>query len=563
MADRRQHKDRRRSWVRQRRDRRKGDQQVIVLELSSNDLHVVELEKSAGETRPDEVASSAINWRQSAPSLNSAEGRAELTAAFREVARQYSMHAAEIRLVLTGEFCVLRTIRGTLEEVRNELHQLHERSRLYLSLGPGEKVLVSNTQALDARHARALAAVCNRSTLETIQSAAEAAGIEVSVIEPALSALNRAVARLSPPPAGSYLLVHLNPSGMEVGVCHEGQLLLDYRPGGQAGVVDLPNLLSNHLNRLSRHVGRYLRCAPPTLDHLYLCGDDEAVQAAAKQFKRQSAFEVHYVRAADVKATWKISDESTFDATAVALGSLLATYLPAGDADAPNLMQHIIDRKREPLRPRLVRSALPLAATLLAAATLGVLNSREAQELAIMQTELDGLAVAEARATELRLQLLAAKSKLTQLEKLAARLPPELGNALIRRLAGCMPGDVWLNRVEVIDRTTVQLQGASYQTAGVYDFVRWLEQAPGLAEVALKGTSPSSSASGPTTGFDLELTVAEFDGAHSAPSKGGARGGIAHAGGIRAANAHPAANPSPVLSPQGRGVSGTKVARHE
>jgi hypothetical protein len=433
-------------------------------------------------------------------------------------------------MVLSGEFCVLRTIRGTVEEVRSELQQLEQRSRLYLSLGPGEKVLVSNTRALDARHAQALSAVCNRATLETIQSAADAAGIEIAVIEPALSALSRAVMRLPETPTGSYLLVHVNPSGVEVGVCHEGQLLLDYRPGGQTGGVDLPTLLQKHLNRLSRHVGRYLRTSPPELNHLYLCGDVKTAEAAMRQFKRQSSLNVHFVRPQDVKATWQI-DESADDVTAAALGALLGTYLPVGDADAPNLMQHIIDRKRQPMRPLLVRSAIPLAATLLLAATLGVVNVREEKALNVMRSELDSLAVVEARATELRLQLLASKTKLTQLEKLAAQLPSDLGNALVQRLAQCMPSDVWLSRLEVTDSLTVKLHGASYLEAGVYDFVRWLEQAPGLREVALKSTSPSSSANGPTTNFELELTLANFANptvvaGNPPPSKGGAKGGI-------------------------------------
>jgi Tfp pilus assembly protein PilN len=508
MFDRRQSRDRRRTSARERR--RKGDQRVFVIELSSSDLGIVELQKSADEERVDEVTSTSCIWRQSAASLNSADGCAELTAAFREVAREHSMHGAEIRVVLTGEFCVLRMFRGTVETVRAELQQLEQRSRLYLSLGPGEKVLVSNTQSLDARHAHAVAAVCNRATLETIQSAAEAAGIEIAVIEPALSALSRAVTRLPETPAGAYLLVHLNPSCMEVGVCHDGQLLLDYRPSGRTAVADLPGLLETHLNRLSRHVGRYLRVATPAIDRIYLCGEDELVRAATQQFQRQSKLRVLQVRPTDVKATWHLSDKAAGDVSAAALGALLATYRPAGDVDAPNLMKHIIDRKRQPLRPTLIRSAIPLAATLLVMATLAAINRREERSLELMRAERESLTVKEARATELRLQLMAAKVKVTQLEKLAAKLPGELGDTLVSRLAGCMPSDVWLSKVEIVDGATIRLHGASYQEAGVYDFVRWLEQSPGLTEVALKGTSPSSSATGPTTSFELELTLVEL-----------------------------------------------------
>ena len=63
------------------------------------------------------------------------------------------------------------------------------------------------------------------------------------MIEPALSALTRAVSRLPDVPAEPYLLVHFTESATEIGVCHEGQLLLDYRPGGATKVADLPALL--------------------------------------------------------------------------------------------------------------------------------------------------------------------------------------------------------------------------------------------------------------------------------------------------------------------------------
>ncbi|HEX6962389.1 MAG TPA: PilN domain-containing protein [Lacipirellula sp.] len=505
MSDRRTIRDRR-SWSRERR--RKGEQRMFVIELSSSDLGIVELHKSGVAGQADEVSATACCWRRNAAALNTPEGLVELSAALRDVARQHQLHGAEIRVVLSGEFCVMRTFRGPVETVRAEIQQLENRSRLYLSLGPGEKVLVSNVQALDARHAQALAAVCNRATLETIQSAAEAAGIEIAAIEPSLSSLNRAVTRLDQAPTGSYLLVHINPSGMEVGVCHDGQLLLDYRPGGRTAVVDLPTLLETHLNRLSRHVGRYLRSAPPELKRIYLCGEEEAVRAAIGQFKRHSSLGVIHVRPTDVKATWQIVDSADGQVTAAALGAMLAAYLP-GEVDAPNLMQHIIECKREPLRPKLVRSAIPMAATLLAMATLSIVNARQERTLDEMRGELDSLAVAKARATELRGQLLASKAKLIQLEKLASQLPGQLGDDLLRRLAGCMPSDVWLNRLEIADRATIRLQGASYLEAGVYDFVHWLEQAPSFAEVALKGTSPGMSPSGPTTSFDLEVNLGE------------------------------------------------------
>jgi hypothetical protein len=513
MSERRQTTDRRKSSDRRRRGRRrKSDSRVFVVELTGSDLRIAQLERSAatGGTA-DKVSAWITRWRREAAGLDSPEGLGELTTALRDAARRHAMFTAEVRIVLSGEYCVLRTIRGAIDEVRSELQQLEQRSRLYLSLGPGEKVLVSHTRALDARHAHALAAACNKRTLEAIQVAADAAGIEVAMIEPALSALTRAVSRLPAAPAEPYLLVNFDESTTEIGVCHDGRLLLDYRPGGARTVADLPALLDSHLNRLNRHVARYLRTSTAGLKQVFLCGDAAATAAAAKQFRRDSALEVHPVRPSDVRASWELAPDAAESATAPALGSLLLTYLPPDECDAPNLMQHILDSQHEPLRPRLMRSALPVAATLLLALAMAWANARQRARLTEMHAEFDGLAVAAARATELRSELTSAEAKLAQLRTLASKLQSELGRHVIQRLGQCMPGDVWLSQMTLTDDQTAQLQGASYLEAGVYDFVRWLELAPGFDEVALKRTASATGASGPATTFELEIKLGEFD----------------------------------------------------
>ncbi len=510
MAERRQAQDRRASAERRRRDkRRKGDSRVFALEITGSELRIAQLERATAGGR-DQASAWVMRWRKEAPSLESPEGLAELTAALREMARRHSMHTADVRVVLSGEFCVTRTVRGTIEEVRAELQRLEQRSRLYLALGPGEKVLVSHTRLLDARHAHALAAATNRATLEAVQAAAENAGLELTMIEPALSALTRAVSRLPDVPAEPYLLVQFTESATEIAIVHEGRLLLDYRPGGATKAHELPALLDSHLNRLNRHVARYLRMSLPGIKHVFLCGDEAALQTAAKSFGTKSPLEIRLVRPADVQATWELSKDAIVAATAPALGGLLASYLAAEDVDAPNLMQHILEGRQEPLRPRLIRSAIPVAATLLIALTLGGVNQQKLGELTAMQAELDGLATSSARATELRLQLTAAQAKLAELELLAGKLPAGLGGTAVRQLGACMPGDVWLNQLAITDRTLAQIQGVSYLEAGVYDFVRWLEQAPGFTEVALKRTSAASSASGPATSFELELNLEDF-----------------------------------------------------
>jgi hypothetical protein len=513
MAERRQKRDRRQSNDRRRQDRRrKNDSRVFVIELTSSEMRIAYLERSAVPGGVDQVSAWKSRWRKNAPALETPEGLDELTAALRDAARRHNMFTADVRVVLNGKFCVTRTVRGSVDAVRSELQRLEQRSRLYLSLGPGEKVLVSRMRLLDARHAHALAAACNKATLETVQNAAENAGIELSVVEPALSALNRAASRLPDRPEEPFLLVHFAETTTEIGVCHEGRLLLDYRPGGATSMSELSALLQSHLNRLNRHAARYVRSAsPPNIKHVFLCGDDAAAKAASLHFGRTSPMCVRVIEPGDIQSTWTLNEAAASEATAAALGGLLLSYLPADESDAPNFMQHILECRREPLRPTLLRSLAPLAATLLIAASLSIYNARQRSGLESMQTELDGLAVSAAKATELRLKLSASEAKLAQLRQLAAKLPAELGDGAIRRLGACMPSDVWLNQLRVTDQARATLSGASYLEGGVYEFVRWLELAPGFEEIALKRTNASSSAAGPATSFELELTLGDFD----------------------------------------------------
>ena len=83
-----------------------------------------------------------------------------------------------------------------------------------------------------------------------------------------------------------------------------------------------------------------------------------------------------------------------------------------------------------------------------------------------------------------------------------------------------MPEDVWLDRLAIRDGMSASgenieiasLAGASYTDEGVYGFVGYLKQVPDVAEIALEGTGVGQSATGPTTNFTLQLTLANAAG---------------------------------------------------
>lgn len=513
MSDRRDSDQRRLSKERRRsRERRRTtNDSHTVIEIAGADLRAVTLTRS-GDESADQVRVMALRWRHEATALNSELGLQELTAALTELADEHGLQTTNLQFVLGGEFCVTKAVRGTTEQVRSELQQIEQRSRLYLLLGPGEKVTVSRSQPIDARHHSAVAAVCNKQTLSTIHEAATRAGMQIDSIEPALVSTSRAIGRLEDAPGEPCLLIHLDHSAVELGICHAGNLLLDYRPGGTTNSEELVELVHTHLNRLQRHVGRQLHEPPPQLKRVYLCGEQAAVDTAFPIFSASRHFDVEKIDPAKIQATWEFAEVLKDSAAVPALGALLSTYLPSSERDVPNFMEHILASTREPLQPILIRSLMPLAAVLMVATSIFAFNFTKQQALDEIQQQLDSLASVQARDRELRLQRGAAESKFSELRALAEGLHSLPAGEIVARIGHCMPSDVWLSRLEISDMKTIQLSGASYLEAGVFDFVNWLEQSPGFDDVALRSTRPGQSASGPAIDFNVELNLGDWNG---------------------------------------------------
>jgi Tfp pilus assembly protein PilN len=188
----------------------------------------------------------------------------------------------------------------------------------------------------------------------------------------------------------------------------------------------------------------------------------------------------------------------------------MASYSETTAKQGPNLIESVLALQRAPLKPILFRSLLPVAAVLLIAAALGLLRLSQWRQTSRLQAELDDLAPACARATELRLQLTAADAKLHQLNSLSNQLPKADWRQVLSRISQSMPEDVWLDRLSVQDGQAAALSGASYTDNSVYDFVGYLKQVPGVVDVALDGTGAGQSPTGPTTNFELKISLANF-----------------------------------------------------
>jgi Tfp pilus assembly protein PilN len=473
-------------------------------------LHMALIAPGAGRDGVDKVLTRSIRWRNEASSLNTELGVQELKAAFETLVSEERLAGARASIALGGEFCVTRVITGPTEEVRKEFAELEERSLRYLTLGPGQKTLAGSTQQLDARHQHALLAVANQRTLDLLAGIADSLGLHLESIEPSLLALSRAQVHVRDACPDASLLIQLDENVAELGICHGGRLLLDYRPGGHTNAENVADVVALHLARLKRYLERYHSYLAAPLRHVYLAGDAEAVARAVTGFSTLGGFEIHVLEPSDLDTAWEYADQAPGTDLAAALGTAMASRSEAAELLGPNLIESALAQQRAPLKPVLIRSLMPIAAVLLVAGSLGLFHMIQWRQVASLRTQIDELAPACAHATELRLKLTSAEAKFQELNALATQLPKSEWQTVLTHIGQSLPNDVWLDRVTVHDGQSAALTGASYTDGGVYDFVGYLKQVPGVADVALDSTGAGQTPTGSTTNFELKLSLTNF-----------------------------------------------------
>ena len=229
--------------------RRNAETRRPIIHVTPTVLRVLVLVERTGE-QEDLAVVRNIPWRIAADSLHSEQGAAELAASLATLATEERLSGSRAEVLLSNELCVTRAMTGAVEDVQRESVELRERSQLYLSLGPGKKVIAADSTPLDARHSHALLTVATEQTLQVIYRAVESAGMELAGIRSAQVSLARAVEFACQASESAALVVGVDNGSVELGVMGGGRLFLDYRPGGGTRVDQLGDLLRQHHTRL-------------------------------------------------------------------------------------------------------------------------------------------------------------------------------------------------------------------------------------------------------------------------------------------------------------------------
>lgn len=488
--------------------REQTDQQMVV-EVCASTLRVAYLRREERSDRGQDQESKptivfrSVKWRSQSSSLLSAEGVEEFRAALQTLVSKEKLNNHRARIVLNGDFCVTRVVRGMLDEVQRELAQLQDRSHRYLSLGPGEKASAVSLHQVDARHHHALMTVANREVLSSLAQAAKDAGLHVTHIEPSLVALSRLIGQLSFDRDEPTAIMQLDERGVEFGISYQGQLLLDYRPGGRSARDKVAMIVSQHWGRLQRYSARHFRNSQHDLSRLYVGGAAQDVSLVLSGFRGNMRIEVKPLEVKWEELPWD-SELGTFDTEfAATVGACLATDNSKSDFAGPDLLDFAQHQSQTSIRPLVGRTLAPLAAVLLIAIALLGMNLHESNLCSGLEHKLGENQAKVNKALEYRAQVSRAMTHLEHLHDIESQTTRPDWARLLTLFGKTMPGDVWLDQLNYVDQEGVSLVGASYNEEGIYDFVRALEGSPRISGVTLNGTRLTRFRSGPATQFEI------------------------------------------------------------
>tara|TARA_R110002073_G_scaffold60209_23_gene151313 strand:+ start:6438 stop:7955 length:1518 start_codon:yes stop_codon:yes gene_type:complete len=418
---------------------------------------------------------------------------------------RHDMRRGTVCLSLDGDICVNRITLGTSDTVDHELSTLQHRVPRYLQLGPGEKVTGLLRTRIDAQSDYAATSVANQSVMRMIYDTLRESDIEVAWAEPSLISMARLIGYTSTDSAHPLLIADGTGTRWNVGIIHEGRLILDYRPATAKTVEALQATLDGHISRLQRFCHRHLGIDGGGLKKLLICGTAEKVEDAAERFQRSPEFDEVILRVPPCPQLYDISNVDCDSHCVPAVASVLPLMLGVTVEEVPDLLRDVRRAPELSLPAQVFRVAWPalVAALLLMLSFTLVHRARHHASHLKQGTE---QVQAQVIATQTRMTELARQRELLEHFKAIERQSAEVDwIAQLERITQSLPDLAKLNEYRVESGSHIRLEGTVLDERVVYEILEQLRQLPEVSEVALHSTTPEANSE--ATRFSIRLSM--------------------------------------------------------
>ncbi|QEG43539.1 hypothetical protein [Roseimaritima ulvae] len=477
-------------------------QRVFGLRIAENLLQLaVATPDSSGifDLQIDEIAA------ESPGGWFSSDGAQDLQQALALLAARWEMRRKPLAVSLDGNFCVTRIAMGQPDRVDEDVRTVNNRVQRYLSLGPGEKIVGRSREQLAPGVDYAVTAVVNRDLIQEVYEALRGANLNITWVEPSLVSIARLLGRSGRGDEPPILIADCSGGQWDIGIAHQGRLLLDYRPAAARSADGLREALLGHVERLRRFCDRHRAVAAGDLTDLLLCGSASSVREALQAFANQSTINAKVMDVPPAPDLYHLdTDDMQVDRTA-AVAAVLPLLDQTEQASIPDLLTGV---RRESELSRTSQCLRLLAPLVLAAAILlplWTLTSRERERLETIDSMTydieDQLTEAQ---TRLR-SLVAQRTLVNHLQQIEATTGERDWDELFMQVARCLPPEAKLNELRWQSSDELVLDGTLHDETMIFDIIGYLRRLPDIREVALQGTSSSG---GPgQTRFEIRLST--------------------------------------------------------
>ncbi len=487
-----------------RKQNKVDNRPVLALQIGHTKVRAVLYQLKDG--RPVSCESLEENWQDGGLKIASDEGAQGLKKALRTLLSSVPRQVDAAYVALSGEFCVTRVVSDTNENVAHEVREIESRSRLYLSLGHGPKVVAGSIVQQDPRHQHATVSVVHRETVESILEVAKSVGLTVMAIEPTVISLCRLMGALNLDREAPSLLVCPGQSGVEIAVSFQGQLYLDYRPAGITQQEEIAEILVHHLERLQRYCRRHARVLQNAIASVYLTGELYRAEAIRQQLGDRLNMPVQILETVDTdtELTPLLKNIPISHFPACGMGLLaIREYATPG----PNMMERLKSENEEHLLSRAAKVLGPMAAVILCAAVAWGYLFEQRWHLKHLEMQAAELEPVHRESLLLHSAMKRGRETLNVHQKLGQQLRHPKIAKWVHALGSDVPQNTWLTSISFDDEGDLSIEGNATTEASIYSYSETIGRLPFINRATVDGAIPSSTQSGPAVKFTIHCDI--------------------------------------------------------
>ncbi|QDU76155.1 Fimbrial assembly protein (PilN) [Bremerella volcania] len=487
-----------------RNNKKIDNRHVLALQIGHTKVRAVLYQLREG--RPIACESLEEAWQEGGIKIATEEGMQGLRRALRSLLANVPRTVDKAYVALSGEFCVTRVVSDTNDNVSHEVREIESRSRLYLSLGHGPKVVAGSIVQQDPRHQHATVSVVHRQTIEAILDVAKSAGLSVIAVEPTVISLCRLMGAMGLDREAPSLLVCPGQSGVEIAVSFQGQLYLDYRPAGITRQEEIAEILVHHLERLQRYCRRHARVLKNSIASVYLTGEQYRAESIREQLGDRLNMPVQILEtiAAESELTPLLRSVPISHYPAAGMGLLaIREYATPG----PNLMERLKSDHEEHLLRRAAKVLGPIAAVMLCAVIAwGYLIEQRwhVQQLESQAAELDPI---HRESLLLRGAMRRGRETLNVHQQIGRQLRQPDVAEWVHALGSKVPQNIWLTSISLDNEGDLTIEGNTTTEASIYTYSEEIGHLPFVNRATVDGAIPSATKAGPAIKFTIHCDI--------------------------------------------------------